>query len=1765
MPTLLFFGATWCPACNDNFILFDQLRSQFAYDKLQLIFIAIREDEKTINDFANQNNLDCDILLDYDGFVASKYKIKRIPTAILINKKGKVIFRGYPDEKIISDRLLGISTQTQPKKKAKSRFKQKTTRVPKGKKRMIVAFDESPKLSKKLARNIINRRNQDYLNIIKKHGGRIVHNYGKLQNCMVVEIPEEKLQALNELPNLKDIQEDKEVSLLLEDSVYQINADYSWSNGITGNGVRVCVIDTGIDVDHPDLQNKVVAQFDAATGDTVQFDDNSHGTHVAGIVASEGINYRGVAFDAELMAAKVLDATGNGFASDVILGINWCVDNGADVINMSLGEGQFTGTCDSEPMAQAVNAAVDAGVVVVCAAGNDGTPNDLVSPACASKVIAVGALDKADFIASYSDGGAELDLVAPGGDSVGGTNYPEIVSTFSTLVANDPFLCLYFLINQCFDDQFIVDGNRYIRAVGTSMACPHVAGAAALILSENPTLSPAQVKQVLEENADDLGPPGWDGVYGWGKINLERTIDNLPAEVSELSVSVTEPNVSVDQFVGQPFDLTAQVNCFGGDGCGQVSVLAEACQGIDCDNYTSLGPVHLLSTQDDNPTTLGNLSGVTVDTDAPILFDAQTSLELATTTYSKTLSPTVSFVGSTATTQFNTGDLEPGDALGAIEENVFALYQFDLPPGVIQQISIRMEHYLVIQSTAPPSLWNIFTSNSNADELNLVDSCIPDEGGGGLPEPPDCWFTTTSPVVLADFNPGGTNYIKLISSNVGEFDWLTFNDIEVIVDYQINPANDDQFAYTMQMDLSSINSEFEVTSARLNLELTQSSPGCEADLFLIDNAMQSSDSPQTLHEPGDPNYTNLLNPVKSFSCQSNGQVSLNLKAAVEDALQTNQDKITFQIRERNNDQQFQVNASGNTNAPTLTISQKDNTQQAVPINPNDPNLPMDQLLIPAYDTKAIRDISSNSFTKLDSPASVEVGSPVALQFNTGDLEPQDAIGAIEQDVFSIYSFELPPGVVSQISIRMEHYLVIQSTAPSSGWFIYTSDQIGSENNLIGDCIPGEGGGGLPEPPDCWWTSQNPAVLSDLNPGGTSYIKLLSHDVGVFDWLTFNDIEVIVDYQIDPNNDEVSRYYLKFDISSLTPDAEIDSALLNLTVTNTDPEAVAEVQLVDSNYESLTGALTIYDADPASYSNLINPIKTFSANTAGKKQNNVRAALEDAVESGEDYIAFLINEQFENQLFTIDGSNGANPPELEIFLKSQFNSGTAQWKVNPSSDGTYSIRLTASGTTMVDDKSDTIVIQVIDPNKPVINNIDCMINSNWVDCQAAGFGDTIQQIRVDATDPQQVPGINIKLENIPDNQTWINASASHVGGSTFTYPANLIIQDSGDWQLTVTATDVDSNQATQDLTWLVPWGTLTSTLVSPVSNINVPKGESFMVTTQVECQSGECDDVQASLLLNDPVELIYDDGGAEDFGDIGSSTGFIAVRVTPESYPAKLDIARFFIWDETTYPFELHVWDDSGISGSPGSDLMTPMVVDPVAPSTAENINWFDIELAEQNIIINSGDVYIGWRQIGSDKNQVGFDTNSTNYQRTWGYLPGLGGWFNLYELHLTCLVFPILCDSLPNINGNIMIRGITSTPNVFSGTLPESPINTPLYSHQMHPVTCPDMNPTETCQQVFEVFAVGAVSEKTKIEGLYQSATSFDHTNTLNVTIMSALSACQSANLDGIGRVDIRDFAIISSEWLENSGSLQTDLNSDQAVNLGDLELFSQYWLAICP
>src|SRR5215813_7964818 len=299
------------------------------------------------------------------------------------------------------------------------------------------------------------------------------------------------------------------------DRVQELPADGGL--GYTGAGVGICTVDTGIFAGHEqfvaaDGTTKVVGFQDFVGTSTTPYDDNGHGTHVASIAAGDGTGiddfaplYHGVAPDARLYAAKVLDANGTGSSDDVIAGIEWCAAQpGVRIISMSLGiAGSSVGT---DLVSQAVNAAVGSGKVVVVAAGNDGaTPKTIGSPAAAALAITVGAAAEWSH-AMLADGESDGIYLAPfssRGPTADGRVKPDITAPGHTIIAGyiDPSgTGLYGCTNDC-----------YTALSGTSMATPFVAGTVALMLQANPGLSPAGVRALLAATAQDRGALAADG------------------------------------------------------------------------------------------------------------------------------------------------------------------------------------------------------------------------------------------------------------------------------------------------------------------------------------------------------------------------------------------------------------------------------------------------------------------------------------------------------------------------------------------------------------------------------------------------------------------------------------------------------------------------------------------------------------------------------------------------------------------------------------------------------------------------------------------------------------------------------------------------------------------------------------------------------------------------------------------------------------------------------------------------------------------------------------------------------------------------------------------------------------------------------------------------------------------------------------------------------------------------------------------------------
>ena len=342
----------------------------------------------------------------------------------------------------------------------------------------------------------------------------VKHAYGALSG-FAAELTKRQIELAAKLPFIKQIEYDEPVYAAMQTAsswygTTKARQDFGVDGNRDGNpssysknDVVVAVIDTGIDAGHVDLDGgKVIGWKDFVNNRTAPYDDNGHGTHVAGIIAGEGqadSRYKGVAPGAALVGVKVLNASGSGSMSTVTAAIDWCIQNkdvyGIRVLNLSLGtSGSSDGT---DATSQAVNRAHDAGLVVAVAAGNSGPARYTVgSPGAAEKALTVGAMgdpgELGYFLADFSsrgytaDGRIKPDIAAPG--------YNITAPKANT-------------------------SSGYVTYSGTSMATPFVAGTVALMLDANPSLTPDQVKSHLFTTALDWGPAGKDIDYGYGNLN----------------------------------------------------------------------------------------------------------------------------------------------------------------------------------------------------------------------------------------------------------------------------------------------------------------------------------------------------------------------------------------------------------------------------------------------------------------------------------------------------------------------------------------------------------------------------------------------------------------------------------------------------------------------------------------------------------------------------------------------------------------------------------------------------------------------------------------------------------------------------------------------------------------------------------------------------------------------------------------------------------------------------------------------------------------------------------------------------------------------------------------------------------------------------------------------------------------------------------------------------------------------------------------------
>lgn len=341
-------------------------------------------------------------------------------------------------------------------------------------------------------------------NIVHGHGGVAKKNF-HLIPAIAASIDESKIDELKKDPNVAYVEDDKIYNATDEYTsswgVQHIGSEIVHDQGITGAGVKVAVLDTGIDYNHIDLKDNYKGGYNSIySGNPDPMDDSgpspfvpSHGTHVAGIIGAEknGIGVVGVAPNVSLYAVKVLNGGGGGSESSIISGLQWSVDNNMNIVSMSFGNSVY-----SQALQDAVDKVYNSGILLVASAGNTG--GFILYPAAYDSVIAVSATDASDQYASFSSNGPKIELAAPG------------VGIYSTIV-----------------------GGGYDYRDGTSSAAPHVTGVAALIYSTNfgdvngdGVKNNIDVRLILQNTAKDLGIPGRDILYGYGLVDAQNAVNS---------------------------------------------------------------------------------------------------------------------------------------------------------------------------------------------------------------------------------------------------------------------------------------------------------------------------------------------------------------------------------------------------------------------------------------------------------------------------------------------------------------------------------------------------------------------------------------------------------------------------------------------------------------------------------------------------------------------------------------------------------------------------------------------------------------------------------------------------------------------------------------------------------------------------------------------------------------------------------------------------------------------------------------------------------------------------------------------------------------------------------------------------------------------------------------------------------------------------------------------------------------------------------------
>lgn len=351
-----------------------------------------------------------------------------------------------------------------------------------------------------MPRIVIEKSNSACLSAFLKEG-RLIKNLPFINSC-IIEIDEKKLRRLKNLSCNVKISKETGVTAQLERAKQTVKGENC--GDLSGKNITAAVLDTGI-APLPCFSGRIKAFKDVIGGKTAPYDDNSHGSHVSGILGANG-KIKGIAPDISIVSVKVLDKFGRGSSADLLEGLSWVYDNrkkyNIQIVNLSVG----AGTSDSfDPLVTAVEALWDEGIAITTAAGNGGpAPSSVTSPGTSRKVITVGCLDDDKHLSIWGSSVKDFSGRGPTKDCI---IKPDILAPGAEIIScsniGDP-----------------------LSLSGTSMSTPIVTGAIALLLEKHPNLTPNQIKYLLKITADDIKYP--KNRQGWGLLNIEKLLNTNP-------------------------------------------------------------------------------------------------------------------------------------------------------------------------------------------------------------------------------------------------------------------------------------------------------------------------------------------------------------------------------------------------------------------------------------------------------------------------------------------------------------------------------------------------------------------------------------------------------------------------------------------------------------------------------------------------------------------------------------------------------------------------------------------------------------------------------------------------------------------------------------------------------------------------------------------------------------------------------------------------------------------------------------------------------------------------------------------------------------------------------------------------------------------------------------------------------------------------------------------------------------------------------------